>query len=320
MTRRERRQIGVGAGAGAGAGRGCGRLPRLLMVLAVAFVLAGVGALPLPGPGSELTTAGRAVAAPVVGSGTTCVGALWGSCDTRATADGYQYRYSNGTLERVPLDTGGQDGTRRTNCGQDCPDDPAAVCDLLEAVGPDPTMTAAERAQFDQATAGCDNVLIPDAAAVPLADVQAELLDYLRERLLPKPSIVIAPSGRSFANLATILYSPVPDSFTFNVDQPVVATISAVPHYHWDFGDGAVGPDAPGRPYDSAISPRDHPDAYVTHKYARPGQFQVALTVTWNGTFTLPGVAQAFPLDAVNLAAAQPLAVQEAAGVLVHND
>jgi hypothetical protein len=289
------------------------------VLLAAVLVLAGLGSLPLPGP-AGLSGAGPAVAAPDHQTGVPCGGVLWGSCDTRATADGYQYRYHNGMLERVPLDTGGQGGTRRVACGRNCPDDPAAVCDLYELVGPDPAMTPAERAQFDQTMAGCNNYLIPAAGGVPLGDVQAALVNYLREKLLPKPSIVIAPSGRSFANLATILYSPVPETYTFNVDQPVLATISAVPHYRWEFGDGAVGPDAPGRPYDPAISPRDHPDAYVTHKYARPGPFQVTLTVTWNGTFTLPGVAQAFPLNAVNLAAAQGLVVEEAAGVLIHND
>jgi hypothetical protein len=285
------------------------------VVLMAAFLILGIA-------GAAVLSGGVPPAAAAPGGQTTvpCAGVLWGSCDTRATTDGYQYQYRNGTLARVPVGAGGQGGTRRTSCGQDCPDDPAAVCDLLELVGPDPAMTPAQRAQFDQTMAGCNNYLLPDNNGIPLADVQAALTNYLRDKLLPKPSIVIAPSGRSFANLATILYSPVPPSYTFNVDQPVVATISAVPHYRWDFGDGATGPDAPGRPYDSAISPRDHPDAYVTHKYARSGQFQVTLTVTWNGTFTLPGVAQAFPLDAVVLAAAQPLVVEEASGVLVHND
>nr|WP_157892186.1 MULTISPECIES: PKD domain-containing protein [Frankia] len=293
-----------------------------MVVVAVAVgLLAGVGG-PLPGAGlpglAGLPTAGRAEAAPGGETRVPCVGVLWGSCDTRATANGYQYSYHDGVLERIPA---GADGgvPRRASCGQACPDDPAAVCELYELVGPDPAMTPAERAQFDQTMAGCNNYLLPDNA-VPVAAVQAALADYLRDKLLPKPSIVIAPSGRSFANLATILYTPVPESYTFNVDEPVVATISAIPHYRWEFGDGGTGPDAPGRPYDSAISPRDHPEAYVSHEYARPGQYQVTLTVTWDGTFTLPGVAQAFALDPVTLAAAQGLVVNEAAGVLVHND
>ncbi|SNQ48901.1 PDK repeat-containing protein [Frankia canadensis] len=287
---------------------------RLGSVLTAAILLVGVLGL------ASLGGARPAAAAPDGRTVVPCAGVLWGSCDTRATADGYQYEYRNGMLARVPVGATGRSGGRAASCGQNCPDDPAAVCDLYELVGPDPAMTPEQRAQFDQTMAGCNNYLLPDAAGIPLAQVQAELAAYLRDRLLPKPSIVIAPSGRSIANLATILYSPTPPSYTFNVDQPVVATISAVPHYHWDFGDGSTGPDAPGRPYDAAISPRDHPDAYVTHGYARPGQFQVTLTVTWNGTFTLPGVAQAFPLEAVNLAAAQPLVVNEASGVLVHND
>ncbi len=301
-------------------------LPRVA-VLAVALVLlAGLGGL-LPAPGlpalpglSGLPSAGRAAAAPGDQTRIPCVGVLWGSCDTRATANGYQYRYHNGMLERIAADADADGGVPRlASCGQDCPDDPAAVCELYELVGADPAMTPAERAQFDQTMAGCNNYLLPDDA-VPIAAVQAALADCLRDKLLPKPSIVIAPSGRSFANLATILYTPVPESYTFNVDQPVVATISAVPHYRWEFGDGATGPDAPGRPYDSAISPREHPEAYVSHDYAQPGQYQVALTVTWDGTFTLPGVADAFPLAPVTLAAAQGLVVNEAAGVLVHND
>lgn len=296
-------------------------LGRFLVTLAAALaaVVTGGIAVSPAGPG----VAGRAAAAPTGAPqerASACAGALWGSCDTRATTDGYQYRYHNGLVEREPLGPDGQPGTRRAGCGQNCPDDPAAVCELYELVGPDPMMTPEERAAFDATLEDCDNVLIPDANAVPIAAIQDQLADYLREELLPKPTIVIAPAGRSFANLATILYAPVPDTFTFNVDEPVIATISATPHYHWDFGDGAVGPDAPGRPYDSAISPREHPDAYVSHRYPRPGAFQVALTVTWNGTFTLPGVAQAFPLEAVNLATAQPLVINEAAGVLVHND
>jgi hypothetical protein len=166
--------------------------------------------------------------------------------------------------------------------------------------------------------AGCGNWLA-NTAAVPVVNVQAALANYLREKLLRKPTVVVQPAGRSFANLPTLLYTPVPDRFTFNVDQPVLATISAVPHYTWDFGDGTIGPDAPGRPYDPVISPRAHPEAYVAHSYARSGPYHVTLTVTWNAVFTVPGVAQAFPLPAVVLAAAADVVIDEAAGVLTDN-
>lgn len=294
-----------------------GRLAALAALVAAALLaLSGAGPGPLSAPGSP------AWAAPADGPETAaqvpCTGARWGSCDTRATDSGYQYRYRGGYLERVPLGgaTGGGGGG---GCGDDCPPDPDALCALLTGVGPAPEMTAAERAEYDALVADCGPVLYdPDGIAV--ADIAAQLADYLREELLPTPDVVIQPVGNSFANLPTIMHTAVPDAFTFDVAEPVLATISANPHYVWDFGDGETGPDAPGRPYDPAISPRDHPDAYVAHAYHRPGTYQVTLTVTWDGFFTVPGVAQAFPLADVVLAAAEPITIEEAGGVLVAND
>ncbi|CUU60126.1 PKD domain-containing protein [Parafrankia irregularis] len=245
-----------------------------------------------------------------------CTGAVWGSCDTRATDNGFQYHYRGGYLTKVPLDDGTGTGG---GCGDDCPPDPDARCAALTGVGAPPEMTAAERAEYDALIADCGPVLYdPDGIAVD--DLAAQFADYLREELLPTPKVVVQPIGNSFANLPTIMYTGVPAAFTFDVTQPVLATISAVPHYSWQFGDGETGPDAPGRPYDPAISPRDHPDAYVTHQYHRPGTYQVTLTVTWDGYFTVPGVAQAFPLDAVALNATTPITIEEAGGVLVGND
>lgn len=315
-------------------GRHTGRRAALILVVAVVMTCTGVAMPTWPGgsswPGGSDGSgwsgglgAGRAVAAPndtVV----PCGDVLWGACDTRATAQGYQYRYHDGKLERISdaTDAGAGTGRWAAHCGEFCQDDPTVICEMLEVLGKNTQMSPEVRAQWEQQSAGClnFNYLIPATNAVPLAAVQAALNDYLREKILPKPTIVISPSGRSFAGLATILHTPVPNTYTFNVEEPVVATISAVPHYRWEFGDGDIGPDAPGRPYDSAISPREHPDAYVSHTYDHAGDHQVTLTVTWQGTFTVPGVAQAFPLDAVVLAAVQPLVVNEASGVLVHND
>ncbi|WP_238430729.1 PKD domain-containing protein [Frankia nepalensis] len=277
-----------------------------------------VGLAPLTALGMAVFWLGgpaHAVSGP--GTDVPCGDVVWASCDTRATDNGYQYRYRGGQLIPAPL--GGGRGPARAGCGDACPPDPAAVCDLLLAVGPSPTMTAQELADYNAAVAGCETWLA-DPTGIPLATVQAQLADYLREELLPKPALTVQPNGHSFAGLATIVYTPVPPAFTFNVDEPVVATISAVPTYHWDFGDGDTGPNAPGRPYDPAISPRDHPDAYVSHQYREPSTYQITLTVVWDGTFTVPGVAQAFPLDAVTLTATVPVEVDEAAGVLVGND
>jgi hypothetical protein len=246
-----------------------------------------------------------------------CKDGGWGSCDTRATDRGYQYRYRAGAFIREPIGRGPD--AAPVDCGDDCPPDPAAICDLLLGAGPSPDMTPAELEEYNDQVAQCD-VWLADNDAVPLADVQNQLLDYLRDELLPDPSVTAEPAGRSFANLPTLFHTPVPQAFTFPVDQPVLATITAVPHYRWDFGDHEIGPDAPGRPYDPALSPREHPDYYVSHRYREPGPYHVALTVTWYGSFTVPGVAQAFPLEPVALPAADDVVVQESVGVLTGND
>jgi len=256
--------------------------------------------------------AGSASAAPVP-----CGGPQWATCDTRATDNGYQYRYQGGELTRVALGDGPVAGA--TSCGASCPPDPAAVCDLLLSVGPSPDMTPQEAAAYDRAIAGCQTWLADPANGIPLADVQTRLADYLRDQLLPRPTLTIQPNGHSVTGLQTIVYTQVPPAFAFNVNEPVLATISAIPTYRWEFGDGATGPNAPGRPYDPAISPRDFPDAYVDHQYKRPGTYQITLTVTWDATFTVPGVAQAFPLAPVTLVATAPVVVDEATGVLTGN-
>ncbi|WP_242605952.1 PKD domain-containing protein [Frankia sp. Cppng1_Ct_nod] len=245
----------------------------------------------------------------------------WGSCDTRATDNGYIYTFSDGRLKRTPATGAGT--TARAGVTDPCPDCsvPVDFCNLKpqEALA---NFQNALWAAFPDAAiatnAGCDPAAAPGAPPT-LPQVQAALVNYLREQALPRPTLVIQPNGRSFANLLTVLYTPVPPAFTFNVDQPVLATISAVPHYRWDFGDGTFGQDAPGRPYDPAISPKDHPDAYVAHAYARPGTYTVTLTVTWAGTFAVPGVAQAFPLAPVVLAVNAAIVVDEATGVLTGN-
>ncbi|WP_239405221.1 PKD domain-containing protein [Frankia sp. Cj3] len=261
-----------------------------------------------------LPTSATAHAAPDPQPGSLCA-AMWGYCDTRATDNGYIYAFSGGRLHKVPTAV----GTAR-------PADSCADCPVrLDFCNVGPETTGFEQllwAAFPEAAADTHALCNPQAiaAAPTLAQVQASLVNYLREQALPRPTLVVQPNGRSFANLPTVLYTPVPPSFTFNVDQPLLATISAVPHYRWDFGDGTLGPDSPGRPFDPAISPREHPEAYVAHAYRQPGTYPITLTVTWQGTFAVPGVGQAFPLAPVTLAANAAVVVDEASGVLTGNN
>jgi PKD domain len=234
----------------------------------------------------------------------------WGWCDTRATSAGYQYVFVGGNFLKVPAGAGAKPTTTST-CGAGCVYN-MGPCEFVRTV--DPVI----RAGLDPGGAE-EAACALEGGAVPLATAQATLVNYLRERGMPQPKVTVSPGARSFANLPTVFYSQPPPPFTLNVNQPLIATITAVPHYRWDFGDGQTGPDSPGRPYDPSISPVDHPDAYVSHAYREPGTYQATLTVTWEGTFTVPGPAQAFPLAPVVLNAGAPVVVDQAGAVLTGN-
>jgi hypothetical protein len=71
-----------------------------------------------------------------------------------------------------------------------------------------------------------------------------------------------------------------------------------------------------GRPYDPAISPLDTPDYYV---YAAPrdvGRLRTELTVTWNGTVTVPGLPPV-PIDPLVYRSQADVVVGEARSELV---
>jgi hypothetical protein len=282
-----------------------------VLLLAVAALLAAVAG-PLSIPAVSPAPA-AAAAAPGDEPPRPCV---FGSCTATTTPGGYQYVYVNGTLRRVPatVDLGGKALTYVPACqGDACygPGDFCALATQLAGFLIDPNGVVPNQA-------AC---AAPAAPALDLAAVEAQLTAYLRDRALPRPTVKVQPTGRTFTNLPTIFYLPNPATFTLPVNQPVAATITAAPHYRWNFGDGTSGGDSPGRPYNPSVSPRDDPGYYVSHLYAKPGTYRVTLTVTWQGTFTVAGAAQAFPIGAVNLAAGAPVVVQEAAGVLTgYND
>ncbi len=246
--------------------------------------------------------AGPAHATPTPVASAPCAGTLWGDCDLQSAAGGYRYQYSYqaGMVAPVPVPP----TPPAQQCDVNCPADPAAVCDLLTAVGPDPMMSPAERAEYDRTVSGCVNYLLVDDP-IPLAQVQTALAGTMREKLLPRPSIAASTRNPDLSGPAVILHPTNPASFTGDVTQPLAATIQASPQYHWDFGDGTTDDRTSNL---ARATGREHgPDA--THRYNRPGFFRVTLTAIWHGTFTLPGVAQPLPLQPVRLTATSDLFV-----------
>jgi len=235
---------------------------------------------------------------------TPCAGTLWGECAVQSAPGGYRYRYSyaDGMVSPVPVPP----ESTTAPCDVNCPADPAAVCDLLTAVGPDPMMSPAERAAYDRTVAGCGNYLLVDDP-IPLSRVQTALAAAMRQKLLPKPSIAVTRKIPRLTGPRFLLRAPGPPVYSGDTTrnaQPLAAVIHATPQYHWDFGDGTTEETST-----MALAARGPSMAETAHDFGRSGTFRVALTVTWTGTFTLAGVREPLPLQPVRLTASTDVAV-----------
>ena len=146
---------------------------------------------------------------------------------------------------------------------------------------------------------------------IPLGDVQSAIVRYLRERHLPKPIISTAPpGGRGLVNLTLLFWTQDAAAVHLDITVPLPARLTATPSYAWNFGDGTVGPDDPGTPYQDGVLPGKNPGYYaVTHAYAASGAVTATVTVTWRATFTVPGIDQTFAVPAIVFTAAHPLAL-----------
>lgn len=152
---------------------------------------------------------------------------------------------------------------------------------------------------------------------VTLADAQAAFIRYLKDTHLPQPVINTAPPTGGLVNLPQIFATADNPPVTLAVTVPLPASLTAEPHYGWNYGDGAAGPDTPGVPYQPGILPADHPHHYLTHTYRAIGTVTSTLTVTWQATFTVTGIAGTFPIPDIVFTANRALPIQQARSQLV---
>lgn len=155
------------------------------------------------------------------------------------------------------------------------------------------------------------------AVAYPLDDLRATFADYLREQHLPEADLRVQPLENALVNLPIVFSTTPHEPRTVDVDVPLPAQLRAEPHWAWSFGDGAIGRDWPGLPYDPAVSPTRNPGHYLSHAYRDTTPRTAQLTVTWSGVFVVPGIAVEFDLDPVVFTAAQAIAPREARAELV---
>lgn len=124
--------------------------------------------------------------------------------------------------------------------------------------------------------------------SIPVANVQALARQQI-EKAVSHPTITVAPpGGKTLVNIPTIFSAPEPKPVTLTITTPVPGTISAIPEYTWDFGDGLTGEGA-GTPYIASVDPMKHPDSYLYAIYQSGGPKHITATLTWHVTFVLEG-------------------------------
>ncbi len=124
------------------------------------------------------------------------------------------------------------------------------------------------------------------------------------------------PRDGGVVNLETIFYASTPRTITLSplrilgLDVAITATAT---NYHWQWGDGeSLDTASPGAPY---------PDQDVTHVYRRPGSYQVQVTVTYTGTYTIDGGASQPIVGTVTVPGPTAgITVREARAELVEGD
>lgn len=160
---------------------------------------------------------------------------------------------------------------------------------------------------------------IPAGRTVSLADAQTAALRYLRERHLPHPTIHTNPPTGGLVNLPEIVSTQPADPLTVELAQPLPATITATPHWTWSFNNHPHPdhPDTPGRPFHPGTLPADHPGYYLTHTFTTTGPATIAVTVTWQATFTVTGIPHLFPLPDLPLTTAITLPIHQARSELI---
>lgn len=150
-----------------------------------------------------------------------------------------------------------------------------------------------------------------------LADAEAAV-----KRLdLGAPHIAVNPPAATYVNIPTIFHATVqgPRAVALTVDGTAVA-LQVAPRWTWDFGDGAsLDSDSPGIGYDDT-SPTADPGHYpVLHTYTDNGTLRIGLTVTWNGTYTITGVAGTFPAPTKTYNDARALPIHQATATITGN-
>lgn len=151
---------------------------------------------------------------------------------------------------------------------------------------------------------------------IPLRAVEAAAEESLRRIVAPAVPTV-QPGALTLVNFPTIVSTRDPGQLGFAITQPLPGAVVVTPAFGWVFtdpdGSTATGAGA-GTAFDG--TPPGAAGHYLTHLFRGPGVGTIAVTETWTGTVTVPGVAPV-ALDPLVYTRAVGLAVRENQPVLV---
>jgi hypothetical protein len=133
-------------------------------------------------------------------------------------------------------------------------------------------------------------------------EVAARLVGMIKQLHLPEfPVITISPPSGPVVQLPFIVSADPQHVPPKDVEldlpgfAPVRLTVTATPHWTFDFGDGTVvHQDNPGTAYDGT-DPVDNPHYYLEHTYHRLSEPLLAVTLTWTATAVRQDTGE--PLD-----------------------
>ncbi len=146
--------------------------------------------------------------------------------------------------------------------------------------------------------------------AVIAPQVTPEMAYQQMLQLLPVLDFGYQPDVEGLVNLPVIVYTDPQQDWTFPpvilLDQAVVIRSTAI-GYTWSFGGVQVPANWPGRPYADDCSPVTC-EGYVSFPFTERGEYQIGLTVTWTGEFSVNGGAWQ-PVSDVGTTISPPQAV-----------
>ncbi|MEY4380092.1 MAG: hypothetical protein RLZZ378_495 [Actinomycetota bacterium] len=137
------------------------------------------------------------------------------------------------------------------------------------------------------------------------APTQSESLSDRLVKLLPTGNIKRQPTNEAVVNVPTIFWTNTPTKFNAVIPiLDVVVIVNLYPTFNWQYGDGNTFTTLlPGAPY---------PISMIQHTYKTAGDYEVALSITWKGTYSVDGVTMPITGEAIKQIVKEDLTVVQA--------